>query len=82
MANIVDDTTVAGTGQAINMLNALANNANLLNSLESEQVQLNIKDIDMKSINHKPTQDNGQIKLGRVISSLLPEIEDLDKDIY
>jgi hypothetical protein len=63
-------------------LASLANNALVMNSLESEQEKLNIKEIDMKSKNHKPTQDTGQIKLGRVISSLLPEIEDLEKDIY
>jgi len=54
---------------------------NLLKNLKSENKELNISDIDLKSPLHQPSKDNYPIKLDRVLSSLIPELEGLDADV-
>mmetsp|Transcript_36066 Transcript_36066/g.30360 ORF Transcript_36066/g.30360 Transcript_36066/m.30360 type:complete len:200 (-) Transcript_36066:556-1155(-) len=83
---LLEDTAVVATGSAHGfndfMANLAAVSGSVSDSLESEHAKLNLSDINMKSNKHIPSTDTGKIKLGRVISSLLPELEGLDADIY
>lgn len=43
--------------------------------------ELGIPNIDIKSDKHKPSLDKSNVKLNRVISSLMPEVEGIDEDV-
>ena len=51
-------------------------------SLKSEAKELNLSEINLTSPKHTPTKDTQKIKLDRVINSLLPDLEELDSEVY
>lgn len=82
--NILEDMTENGTGDIHSLLKSLeklSNNADFMNSMPSENKQLKLSEINMKSLKHSPSVDNQKIKLDRVINSLIPELEELESDL-
>jgi len=63
-------------------VNAIANDPNVMASLKYESKELNLSEINLTSPKHTPTKDTQKIKLDRVINSLLPDLEELESDIY
>jgi hypothetical protein len=63
--------------QFINKLNS----NELLKNLKSERDVLKISEIELTNKKHQPSRDNKNVRLDRVIRSLLPEIEGLDEDV-
>jgi len=63
-------------------VNAIANDPNVMASLKSEAKELNLSEINLTSPKHTPTKDTQKIKLDRVINSLLPDLEELDSEVY
>lgn len=78
----MNDSSLRGPSNTINFLNQLASSDELLNNLKSEREELKIADVDILSKKHQPSRDNKNIRLDRVLRSLLPEIEGLDEDLY
>jgi len=77
------DNEVPGISNTVTFQNRIeALSGSPLIKLSSERKELGIPDIDIKNDKHKPSKDVSSVKLNRIISSLMPEVEGIDEDIF
>jgi len=80
----MDDVENAPSGNTVsmNLLNEVAGNSLVTSALKSEMNELGINDINLKSLKHKPSADSNKVKLDRVIGALIPQLEELESDVF